>query len=308
MAGSTWPTLVAGARAKASEVEAKFDWVEQDLVPMAAGTKVDATYDLGTSSFRWRDLYTSRQILGPAGSASSPTYSRQSGTNTGIFFPSTVLGAACANGSESFRWGAAQFLALDGSVGTPSVSWANSTAMGFYRIGANNIGGAVSGAKFLDVSSAGEVLMPLQPAFFAYFNTSAVLAITGNGSTSTITVDAELFDNGSDFASSKFTAPITGHYLFNYAINTQFSATIPSALITCSLVTTPRSYHDNFTAGVVTGSSAQITRNVFVFADMTAGSTAHIEFSVSGAGANTCGYNGTAGGGIRTFFAGYLLP
>lgn len=63
MAGSTWPTLTANAKAKASEVEAKFDWVEQDIVPMTGGTKTDATYDLGTSSFRWRDLWLSRAVF-----------------------------------------------------------------------------------------------------------------------------------------------------------------------------------------------------------------------------------------------------
>lgn len=62
MSGSAWPALVAGAKAKASEVEAKFDWMEGDIVPMSGGTKTDATYDLGESSFRWRDARISRNI------------------------------------------------------------------------------------------------------------------------------------------------------------------------------------------------------------------------------------------------------
>lgn len=59
MSGTLWPALVAGAKAKASEVESKFDWIEGDLVPMTGGTKTDASYDLGTASFRWRSLYVS---------------------------------------------------------------------------------------------------------------------------------------------------------------------------------------------------------------------------------------------------------
>lgn len=63
MAGSSWPTLSAGSRARASDVEAKFDWVEGNIVPMLGGSATDAAYDLGTSTGRWRDSWLSRRIL-----------------------------------------------------------------------------------------------------------------------------------------------------------------------------------------------------------------------------------------------------
>ena len=85
MAGTSWPSLVAGARAKASEVESKFDWIEQDLVPMAGGSKADATYDLGQSTFRWRDIYYSRQILSPNGSAATPPDSWINSPTSGFY-------------------------------------------------------------------------------------------------------------------------------------------------------------------------------------------------------------------------------
>ena len=43
----------------------------------------------------------------------------------------------------------------DGTVGAPSVTFASDLDCGLYRIGANNIGVAVNGAKVLDVSTAG---------------------------------------------------------------------------------------------------------------------------------------------------------
>jgi hypothetical protein len=44
---------------------------------------------------------------------------------------------------------------VDGSVGTPALSFDNDTDCGLYRIGANNVGVAVAGAKVLDVSTTG---------------------------------------------------------------------------------------------------------------------------------------------------------
>lgn len=57
MAGTTWPSLVAGRKAKASEVEAKFDWIEGSIVPQNSGSTTDLAYDLGTSTARWRGLW-----------------------------------------------------------------------------------------------------------------------------------------------------------------------------------------------------------------------------------------------------------
>lgn len=88
MAGTTWPNLVAGTPARASDVEAKFDWLEGNINPMLAGTQTDATYDLGTSAFRWRDGWFSRDVLIAAtgklrldGSSGGDTYISESSGN-----------------------------------------------------------------------------------------------------------------------------------------------------------------------------------------------------------------------------------
>lgn len=57
MAGTVWPILTAGLKAKASEVESKFDWIEGTIVPMSAGAKTDAAYDLGEAANRWNNIY-----------------------------------------------------------------------------------------------------------------------------------------------------------------------------------------------------------------------------------------------------------
>lgn len=57
MAGTTWPSLTAGQIARASDVEAKFDWLEGSLVPMSAGSTTDSAHDIGTTTAYWRTIY-----------------------------------------------------------------------------------------------------------------------------------------------------------------------------------------------------------------------------------------------------------
>lgn len=57
MSGTLWPALVAGQKARASDVEAKFDWLEGSIVPMTGGAMTTGVYDLGTSTASWRYLH-----------------------------------------------------------------------------------------------------------------------------------------------------------------------------------------------------------------------------------------------------------
>lgn len=55
---ATWPTLTAGKVAKASDVEAKFDFSEAHLWPHLNGSLTSNTYDLGNStSAYWRTAW-----------------------------------------------------------------------------------------------------------------------------------------------------------------------------------------------------------------------------------------------------------
>lgn len=69
MAGTTWPTLLAGQKARASDVESKFDWLEGDLVPMSGGNMTTGVYDLGTSTAAWRYLHLSGGIMASGATA-----------------------------------------------------------------------------------------------------------------------------------------------------------------------------------------------------------------------------------------------
>lgn len=195
MAGSVWPNLVAGARAKASEVESKFDWIEGDIVPMLGGSKVDATYDLGQSTFRFRDAYVSRQFLGPAGSLGTPSFSQNGAATNGIYFPTTS------------RVGTTNPLVVpDGTSAAPTLSFINAPTKGFYYDTTSTI------------RTAGQLLVPDNQYFYA-IGSQTTIADTAYNSTLMTTLTTtwlEQTDSGSNFSTGVFTVPVAGKYLFHF--------------------------------------------------------------------------------------------
>lgn len=58
-----WPTLTGGRKAKASEVEAKFDWLEGAQLPMTGGNFTTGVYDIGSSAYQWRNGYFNNSVV-----------------------------------------------------------------------------------------------------------------------------------------------------------------------------------------------------------------------------------------------------
>lgn len=83
MAGTAWTAFVANTKARASQVNENFDWIEGSIVPMNAGSKTDAVYDLGESGNRWKDIHLS-------GNAEIGTVSLGTSTNTVLFVGGTL--------------------------------------------------------------------------------------------------------------------------------------------------------------------------------------------------------------------------
>ena len=74
---------------------------------------------------------------------------------------------------------------------------------------------ALGTTDVIEITSAGEMTKPLQPAFLAYL-ASSDLNVTGDGTTYTFgagTASTEVYDQGSDYVTTgTFTAPVTGRY------------------------------------------------------------------------------------------------
>lgn len=75
-------------------------------------------------------------------------------------------------------------------------------------------------ATSLTIDSSGRMTTPYQPAFLAYFSNN----VTVGSGVNTLTLDAKAFDVGNNFNTStgRFTAPVSGQYLFtgNITIDT----------------------------------------------------------------------------------------
>lgn len=96
------------------------------------------------------------------------------------------------------------------------------------------------------ISDTGVLLLPAQPAFSA---TGGVQSnVTGNAAAYPVLFATEIFDQGGNFASNTFTAPVTGRYLLT--ANVSFDG-VTSAATYASLriITSNRTYSINIDVG-----------------------------------------------------------
>lgn len=109
----------------------------------------------------------------------------------------------------------------DGTVGAPGWAFANDLDNGAYRIGTNNWALSCAGAKVMEFKSGGQVVMPLNPKFFAY-NTSTRNNVTGDGTVAFAAFDTTDYNIGSGFSTGTdtFTAPVDGLYEFSFSVLT----------------------------------------------------------------------------------------
>lgn len=106
-------------------------------------------------------------VSAAAGATTGVSYAQTNDTNTGMYFPAADQVGLVAGGTEIVTITSSgisitgtltpsgQIVAIAGTVGAPGISFASDLDCGLYRIGANNIGAAVNGAKVLDIGTAG---------------------------------------------------------------------------------------------------------------------------------------------------------
>jgi hypothetical protein len=135
----------------------------------------------------------------------------------------------------------------NGSVGTPSLRFTNSTTSGLYRIGTSNIGLATAGVKAIGVDASGNHTLPVQPAVVATI-TSATDKF-GDGPAYTVPWDTEVLDRSSAFnmTTKTFTAAVDGVYAFVVFLDTS-SVNVSPVTPTVTIVTSNQSYYNNLPA------------------------------------------------------------
>lgn len=164
---------------------------------------------------------------------------------------------------------------------------------------------AIGTTDVIRATVAGEVTMPLQPAFSAYLPATASNK-TGNNTVYTIGTDAltEVFDQGGDFnTNGTFTAPTTGRYRLSGSVG---CAEVTNATLAYFyLVTSNRTFLWSLISPTACKDvNAQFEIMGTGFADMDAGDTAHLTIQLSGIGADTADIIG--GADVITAFSGNL--
>jgi hypothetical protein len=158
------------------------------------------------------------------------------------------------------------------------------------------------GTTGMAISANGEVTNTAQPMVLAY-NSASDGSATGNATAATVDFDTEIKDQGGDFATDTFTAPVVGGYQVCVAIRLEGITLNTSDDFTALLVTSNRTYRFNH---VHTNAIAQTPFYVFsIIVDMDADDTLSVTVAVTGQGAD----NVTIGGSseMRTFMSVYLV-
>ena len=154
----------------------------------------------------------------------------------------TISEKTAANGvvidSVTLKDGLVQ--AADGAVGAPGLSFADDTDNGIYRIGADNFGVAVAGAKAMEFDAIGAVTMPLQP--LVHLHAVAGTDVTGDD-TSFVPQWDEYTDQNNDFDDANTcTAPVTGTYQCNWNFQLNGITSSNTGFILILAITSNRNY------------------------------------------------------------------
>jgi hypothetical protein len=156
---------------------------------------------------------------------------------------------------------------------------------------------AITWLTTMNISAAGEITAPLQPAFLAYpASNQNDFAIDAEV---TVVLGTEAFDQGGDFASNTFTAPVTGKYQFNFFV---YLVDVDSAAdyYRLKLITTGRTYYYIFDTNRFSADVGRWTIGFSTLTDMLITETAYLSIYQSG---------GTQQTDISTnaYFSGHLV-
>ena len=188
---------------------------------------------------------------------------------------------------------------------TGATNWAegiDNSASDSFKISASN---ALGTTDTLVITTTGVMTRPLQPCFLAYPSTT-ITDVTGDGTTYSIVYNSEVFDQGSNFASNTFTAPVTGKYYLNVSVLfAGLGAGNTSGVI--SLITSARTYSFGYiNYGTMRDNGNFGNQAASFVCDMTAADTATVSVAING-GTKVVDIFGNAASTIYTEFSGFLI-
>jgi len=285
-----------------------------------ADAKTDVTLNAGTNTINISTDASSNAVnVGTGAAAKTVIVGSTNGASASTLQSgSGALNVTATNGALTINSGTGNLgISTDASATTVNIATgaaAKVTTLGSTN-GASSLALKYGTADFSLASATGNVMVaqdtgeinyPLQPAFLAYFSTSA-LNVTGDGTTYTLAFNAEIFDQNSDFdtATGIFTAPVSGKYQLNIGILWGgLAAGNTTGFVT--VTTSNRIYVAvNFNPGVIRITD-QLQYSFALLADMDAGDTAFVVTQITG-GAKVVDIVSPGATDPRTWFSGYLI-
>jgi hypothetical protein len=137
------------------------------------------------------------------------------------------------------------------------------------------LGSALGTTSYMNINADGSITKPLQPAFLV--KPSSTQENFNQGQVITIDFGTEVFDNNGDFASNTFTAPVTGRYALQFAIQiNDISNQDSSTYYYIEMNTSNRQYYNLSSIDQAVGSSSgqyYFTLSASCLADMDANDT-----------------------------------
>lgn len=169
-----------------------------------------------------------------------------------------------------------------------------------FKLSAN---AALGTTDVLTATTAGEINMPLQPAFLAVVGSDDT-DVTGNGTVYSYVADTEIFDQNSDYNNSTgvFTAPVTGRYMIT--ATSRLSDAVAATNIIMGLTGSNRSFT---TIQARAASGSDLADEIIGYLDMDAADTVFPTVRVNGEASDRCDLLGTSGSIEYSTFSGYLV-
>jgi hypothetical protein len=202
------------------------------------------------------------------------------------------------------------------STGDPYINFLV-TGGGTWSIGPDNsasdsfkasASGALGTTDVIVATTAGEVTMPLQPAFSAYLVTATTNDVTGDNTIYTVIFATEVFDQNSDYnnGSGLFTAPVTGQYRFsaNVELVNMGAGHTAAYILLDTTDTTFFSFQCN--PYVARNAGDGYGMNISQLVHLDAGDAARIQVCVQNS-TKTVGVYAAAAPSIQTHFSGNLV-
>jgi len=207
----------------------------------------------------------------------------------GTTITATAFNAATADIATALT----QSICVDGQ----SVITGNIPMSGFKLTGLGAPNTAGDALRYTSSAANYALVVAGRPSFSA-FRSATVTNQTGAGANPTVTFDTEVFDNGSNFASNTFTAPVTGIYRLSARVLVS-ALSVAMTAQQIAIVTTAKTYVASQDVLPLTNGSLYLSISELV--SMTAADTALIKVQVSNGAGNSASFFGDATTAYTTF-------